>query len=85
MYIFFICTNKKAYLLPLRYTSPMITMPKWSKDTIIFPVKVAYANKGKKRFGRIVLPKPIIKLLAFPEEVCFELRNGEIILRTESA
>lgn len=58
----------------------VITMPKWNKESTVFPVKVAYAVKDKKRFGRIVLPKPVLRLLSFPEEVCFELINGEIKL-----
>lgn len=56
-------------------------MPKWSKDDTIFPVKVAYSQNGKNRFGRIVIPKPILKDMLFPKEVAFEKRDGEILLR----
>ena len=56
-------------------------MPKWSKTDNTFSVKVAYSQKGEKRFGRIVIPKPILKDMLFPEEVMFEKRNGEILLK----
>ena len=56
-------------------------MPKWSKDDIIFPVKVAYSRTGENRFGRIVIPKPILKDRLFHKEVMFEKRDGKILLR----
>jgi hypothetical protein len=56
-------------------------MPKWNENDTIFPVKVAYSEKGDKRFGKVVIPKPLLRLMKFPNSVYFELKNGEVFLR----
>lgn len=61
----------------------VITMPKWDKEETSFSVKISYAKRGSKRYGRVVVPKPVLRLLGFPEEVSFDVKNGEIKIRPE--
>jgi len=53
-------------------------MPKWADDRKLFPVRITYSTSNDKRFGRVVIPKPLLELWGFPPQVCFEIIDDEI-------